>query len=471
MKPKENFLEDPLLTKIEDPHKKAGKIFPLGYTDKRTFKKRKKRRAKKSINSLSSGSSESIEEKNEELEEDDYIKIKNNSDPEKKNEILIDDDNFKLFPLNEDSDSEIVEEEIISEETIAKIYADKTDEILEKDNINIQADIIPISETLIVNTNKTKEAENKKNSEDKIIKEKKRKIYKNKDNILFKYFNHKSLISKLRIITLIILIIYIILLAANIFIYAFSKTKLTIFCFEFVPSEETNSQIYYYKIFLSDRISFIIIQLLCLIPFISIIISLLKNEYLPLKQFFKAVSFYFPLTLALNIPIIILSLIKDKFENDDGSISIILPIIFTLLTLTGFILMTFILFGAKNIKYKSVSSLFNISVLSSFLSAFQCYCFLFSVCLVIRVFYNEELFIPEIIIGIIYFIFGIYIIIAFRDVFYLTVVVIIELGLLYIKKNIAVSIVNLLTTFLSFSAIIFNIFKYKKKVFELVTFD
>ena len=133
--------------------------------------------------------------------------------------------------------------------------------------------------------------------------------------------------------------------------------------------------------------------------------------------------------------------------------------------------MTFILFGAKNIKYKSVSSLINISVLSSFLSAFQCYCFLFCICLLIRVFYNEELFIPEIIIGIIYFIFGIYIIIAFRDIFYLTVVVIIELGLLYIKKNIAVSIVNLLTTFLSFSAIIFNIFKYKKKVFGLVTFD
>ena len=315
MKPKENFLEDLLLTKVEDPHKKGGKIFPLGYTDKRTFKKRKKRRAKKSINSLSSGSSESIEEKNEELEEDDYIKIKNNSDPEKKNEILIDDDNFKLFPLNEDSDSEIVEEEIISEETIAKIYANKTDEILEKDNINIQTDIIPISETLIVNTNKTKEVENKKNSEDKVIKEKKRKIYKNKDNILFKYFNHKSLISKLRIITLIILIIYIILLTTNIFIYAFSKTKLTIFCFEFVPSEEANSQIYYYKIFLSDRISFIIIQLLCLIPFISIIISLLKNEYLPLKQFFKAVSFYFPLTLSLIILIIIIEIKGIKHNN------------------------------------------------------------------------------------------------------------------------------------------------------------
>ena len=133
--------------------------------------------------------------------------------------------------------------------------------------------------------------------------------------------------------------------------------------------------------------------------------------------------------------------------------------------------MTFILLGAKNVKYKSIPSLINISVLSSFLSAFQCYCFLFSVCLVIRAIYNKEMFIPEIVMGIIYFLFGIFIIISFRDVFYLTIVTIVELGLLFIKKNMVVSIVNLSTTFLSFSAIIINIFKYKKKVFGLTRFD
>ena len=288
-----------------------------------------------------------------------------------------------------------------------------------------------------------------------------------KDKMLFKYFNNKSSISKLRIITLIILIIYILLLLLNIFLYAFSDTKLTIFCFEFVPSGEIiNPDIYNHKLFLSDRISFIIIQILCLIPFTSIIILLLKNEYLPLKQFFKATSFLFPLTLALNIPIIIISIIRDKYENDDASINIILPIIFTILTLTGFLLMTFILLGAKNVKYKSIPSLINISVLSSFLSAFQCYCFLFSVCLVIRAIYNKEMFIPEIVMGIIYFLFGIFIIISFRDVFYLTIVTIIELGLLFIKKNMVVSIVNLSITFLSFSAIIINIFKYKKILFN-----
>ncbi len=261
----------------------------------------------------------------------------------------------------------------------------------------------------------------------------------------------------------------------NIFSYGFKKNKLNIFCFEFIPSEltEKNSTSIFYqnKLFLSDRISLLFVQFLLIIPFTSIILSLIKNEYLPLKQFFKETSFYFPLTLALDIPIIILGIIKDKYENDDGSLSIVLPIIFTLLTLTGFLCMTFILLSAKNIKYKTISSLINISVLCSFLSAFQCYCFLYSVCLLIRSIYDKEIYIPEIIMGSIYFLFGIFIIISFKDIFYVTIVLIIELGLLYIKKNIAVTIVNLSTTFFSFSAIIINIFKYKKKVFGLTRFD
>ena len=478
MKPKDHFLEDYLLTKKEDNHKEEGKIFPLGYTDKRDVKKRRKTKSKKSLNSSKSGSSESIEEKDEDLE-DDFINIKNNSDPEKKNEKLLKDD-FKLFPFDEDSDSdsEIVEEEIITEETIAKIYADKTDDImLDKNNINIKKDISPISETLIVKKNIINEEDKKNLTEEKnIIVKEKRQIFKYKDNILFKYFNHKSLIAKMRIITLIILILYIILLIANIFSYAFTTSKLTIFCFEFVRIEDqgkehVNNDKYNHKLFLSDRISFFIIQILCGIPFISIIFSLVKNDYLPLKQFFKETSFYFPLTLVLNMPIIILSIINDEYERADGKIGILLPIIFTILTLIGFLSITFILFAAKNLKYKSISSFINISVLCSFLSAFQCYSFLYNVCLIIRAIYQKEMFIPEIIMGIIYFIFGIVIIISFRDIFFVGIVVIIELGLLYIKKNIAVTIVNLSTTFFSFSAIIINIFKYKKKVCGITRFD
>ena len=142
MKPKENLIENLLIVKKEDKEEQKGKIFPLGYTDKRAIKKRKHR---KSHNSSKSGSSESIEEKNEELEDEDNDK--NNSDPEKKNELLINDENLQLFPINDsDSDSEIIEEEIITEETIAKIYADKTDQIfLEENKNNLNRYISPLS--------------------------------------------------------------------------------------------------------------------------------------------------------------------------------------------------------------------------------------------------------------------------------------------------------------------------------------
>ena len=470
MKPKENFIENLLIVKKEDKEEQKGKIFPLGYTDKRAIKKRKHR---KSHNSSKSGSSESIEEKNEELEDEDNNK--NNSDPEKKNELLINDENLQLFPINDsDSDSEIIEEEIITEETIAKIYADKTDQIfLEENKIDLNRDISPLSETVIVKKNNQDMEDNTSNSNDKIIiKEKKRRILKYKDNLLFKYFNHKSLIAKMRIITLIILIVYITLIIISIFFYGLKKNKLTIFCFEFIENDKKyNKKKYARKLFLSDRNSIITVQALCGIPFLSIIISLIKNEYLPLKQFFKETSFYFPLTMVINIPIFIIGLIKDEYENSDGSVGIALPIIFTLLTLIGFLSMTFILLTARERKYKSISNLINISILCSFFSSFECYSFLYSVCLLIRAIYDKPMYIPEIIMGIIYFLFGIFIIVSFKDIFYVFILVIINLGLLYIKKNIAVTIINLTLTFFGFAAIIINIFKYKKKVFGFLSKD
>ena len=470
MKPKENLIENLLIVKKEDKEEQKGKIFPLGYTDKRAIKKRKHR---KSHNSSKSGSSESIEEKNEELEDEDNDK--NNSDPEKKNELLINDENLQLFPINDsDSDSEIIEEEIITEETIAKIYADKTDQIfLEENKIDLNRDISPLSETVIVKKNNQDMEDNTSNSNDKIIiKEKKRRILKYKDNLLFKYFNHKSLIAKMRIITLIILIVYITLIIISIFFYGLKKNKLTIFCFEFIENDKKyNKEKYARKLFLSDRNSIITVQALCGIPFLSIIISLIKNEYLPLKQFFKETSFYFPLTMVINIPIFIIGLIKDEYENSDGSVGIALPIIFTLLTLIGFLSMTFILLTARERKYKSISNLINISILCSFFSSFECYSFLYSVCLLIRAIYDKPMYIPEIIMGIIYFLFGIFIIVSFKDIFYVFILVIINLGLLYIKKNIAVTIINLTLTFFGFAAIIINIFKYKKKVFGFLSKD
>ena len=466
MKPKDNFLEDLLIIKDDDNPEEKGKIFPLGYTDKREVKK-KKRKHKKSRNSSKSGSSESIEEKNEDLEDENYDFIKNNSDPdEKKNDLLINDES--------DSDSEIIEEEIITEETIAKIYAEQTEQIfLETNQIDINTDISPISETVIVKKNNSNiEDDNIKSNDNLIVKEKTKRILKYKDNLLFKYFNHKSLIAKMRIITLIILIIYIALIIASIFSYGLIKKKLTLFCFEFIENDKdiTNEK-YIRKLFLSDRNAFIAVQALCGIPFISIVIALIKNEYLPLKQFFKETSFYFPLTMLINIPIFIIGLIKDTYEDPDGSIGLVLPIIFTILTFIGFLSMTFILITARERKYKSIANLINISILCSFMSSSEFYCFLYNVCLLIRAIYNKPMYIPEIIMGIIYFLFSMFIIISLKDIFYVFIMIIFELGLLYIKKNIVVTIINLCIAFFGFSAITINIFKYKKKVFGYLSKD
>ena len=129
--------------------------------------------------------------------------------------------------------------------------------------------------------------------------------------------------------------------------------------------------------------------------------------------------------------------------------------------------MGFILISSKNKKYKSITNLINISILCSFLTAFQLYCVLYSICLIIKSMNSQKTFIAEIVMSSIYFLFGIFMIISFKDIFFVLIVVIIELGLLYIKRNIAVTILNLSTTVFSFISIIINILKYKKKVFGL----
>ena len=450
--------------------------FPLGYQDKR---KRKFYRARKSKNSKnSSGSSESIEEKNEEFEDEnsDYINNNNSNDLDYKIGFLMG-DNIKQNSLNEDSDSEIVEEEIISEETIAQIYKNK--EILMDNNnqdINLNNNIIsPISESVIVKEEEIineKEINNKANlinNKDK----RKEKVIKKKENILFKYFNHKSLIQKLRIITFIVLIMYILLVLSSIIIYIGNNQKKTLFCFEFLTDKNTN------QLFLSDRNSFFIIYSFIFVGSISVINSLIKNEYLHLKQFFKAMSLFFPLTLVLNMPIFILGIIYNKYDNENEP-KMWIPILFSVLTLLGLYLMGNVFINSKRHKFKSVSSLINIYILCSILTAFECYSFIYCICFLIKTYFikNEKMNINlmswiEIIAGILYFWIAFIIITAFKDIYFSSIVVVVEIGLLYIKKNYSITVVflNIITTFFSFSSIIFTIFKFKKRVFGLYHVD
>ena len=165
-------------------------------------------------------------------------------------------------------------------------------------------------------------------NENKKIKKKEKEI-KKKENILFKYFNHKSLIEKLRIITLIILIIYILLGTFSIVLYLSKVDKKIVFCFEFLDNESNE------KFFLSDRNSFFLVQVLLFFTFASVINSLIRNEYLQLKQFFKETSIYFPLTLIVNMPIFIVGIVFNKYGEEKDP-KIWTSIIFSVLTFFGF---------------------------------------------------------------------------------------------------------------------------------------
>ena len=205
----------------------------------------------------------------------------------------------------------------------------------------------------------------------------------------------------------------------------------------------------------------------------------MKNEYLQLKHFFKGMSFYFPLTLILNMPIFIIGIIQDKY-NDVNDPKIWTPIFFSVLTFLGMVLMSIVLISIKKHKYKSISSLININVLCSFLTAFECYSFIYCICFLLRsIFIKNEyisldyMSIPEIIAGIVYFAIGFFITITLKNIYFSFIVVIVEIGLLYVKKKYSMAVVflNVITTFFTFSSIIFTIFKYKKKVFGLTHVD
>jgi hypothetical protein len=187
---------------------------------------------------------------------------------------------------------------------------------------------------------KTKKKEEKKekhkeeHKKEKKKKEKKEKIVKKKENILFKYFNHKSLIGKMRIITFIIIIIYECLVTSSILIYATNDKKKTLFCFEFLDTNDKEIE----KFFLSDRNSFFIVHILLSFTFFSVINTLVKNEYLQLKQFFKETSLYFPLTLIVNTPIFLIGIFQNQYDVQNDP-KILTPIIFSILTFLGLFFM------------------------------------------------------------------------------------------------------------------------------------
>lgn len=466
-----------LLPKSKNKPKVFKTTYPLGYQDKRIIKPFKHKKHHSSRSSKSSGSSESIEEEiNENYEEDDDSdKIGSSPSSEDSNNkdllnigILPEDD--AKFNINDDSSSEIIfEEEIISEEIIAQIYKKEKEkgeiEFLFNNNV-----ISPISERIIIkhDTNNLKKKDEYEN------KTKKERIFKKKGNLLYKYFSHKYLVGKLRIITIIFLCINILFIISTGILYICVKEQKTIFCFEFLEKTPENN-----SFFLSDLNSYSVVNILLIICFISTIITLIKNQYLQLKQFFKVMSLYFPITLILNIPIYIIGIIHKKYDNRNNP-KIFIPIVFVILTFFGIVLMGKALIRAKRHKFKSISSLINISILTSFMTAYECYCFISSICFLLRSYYItmgkteiNEMALTEIILGLLFFLIGFTNITALKDIFFSIIVVIFELGFLWVRKNYSVSLAcfNILAMILSFSSVIITVMKYKKKVFNLSHID
>ena len=276
--------------------------------------------------------------------------------------------------------------------------------------------------------------------------------------------------------TLITIVIYTIITIACCAVYHSRRhTDPFLFCFEFVErphalskNETIKDKIY----FLTDLNSFYIIHIVFLLIFISISYMLIKGKQSQIDDFFKDMSIFFICTLLFNIPILFSGMFTHYFYG-----SYYQPLTYLILTFLSLSSMIKIFIVAKRHKYKNITNLVNVSILSSFMMAYQCYSFIF--CL--DYFYmnfnkpktddKKEYPAVEIVSACIYFSIGIIIMTVFKDIFFVIAMIILETGLLYSKRpnpySLTITLVNIGIVSLNFASIILIIFHYNKKVFRL----
>ena len=242
-----------------------------------------------------------------------------------------------------------------------------------------------------------------------------------------------------------------------------------LFCFNFITRDphgdlKENNYLYEKIIFLSDLNSFCILHFILLILFIIVLITLIINKNNNAKSFLKDFSIFFPLTLLFNIPIFIIGIFSSI--NNDKYWNSILYIIFSAL---GTLCMLKIYIGTKKNKYKNLIRVINQGFLSGLLAAFELYTLMYNICYLSTWWTTSNVVKMEIIPGIIYFIISILTIILYNDIFFPVSALIIQIGLLYIKKkdSLSVVIVNIFVVFFSFLSIIILILKNNKKVFNI----
>ena len=297
----------------------------------------------------------------------------------------------------------------------------------------------------------------------------KRDKNKKTSNIIF---YDKMNINFLRIFTIIIIILYIVLgITSNVVFQIRKDTDPFLFCFKFISRDQeikSDENDYETIFFLTDVNSFYIIHIVLLFIFISILITLFRNNPNEIKKFFKDISIFLNLTLICNMPIFFIGMFENSFYKGGSWKSVI----FVILTAFGSICMLKIYIQTKKHKYKKASEGINQNILSGALGGFEVYCLIYNICFLVSssaesVRNRYEI---EIIGGIVYFVIGFLAISFFKDIFFPISMLILQIGLLYIKKNtsIATVLVNIGIVFLNFSSVLLTIFKYNKKVYRLV---
>ena len=287
----------------------------------------------------------------------------------------------------------------------------------------------------------------------------------------FLFFYKKIPLNLLKAITILIIFLY--MITGIIGVIYFSKNREEnpfLFCFNFFSREPKydpqgkKSFPYQRIIFSSDLNSFCIIHVILLCLLINILYSIISNKDNNGKTLLKDFSIFFPLTLLFNIPVFVLG-INSAVHNDKFWYSLI-NIFFTLLGA----LCTFKMYiSTKKTKYKNLIRVVNQGFLSGLLFAFELYSFMYNICYLSTWGTEKNVVNLEIIPGVIYFIISFLTIVIYNEIFFSSTALIIQIGLLYIKKEGSLSVVifNICAVFFSFISLILLILKRNKKVFNI----
>ena len=295
-------------------------------------------------------------------------------------------------------------------------------------------------------------------------------IQLNENKKIDKKFYDKIPVNILRIITIIMIILYIMAGINGFIFFAKEREKRPfLFCFNFIKRYDESEiqqkdEEYDIILFLTDLNSFCIIHVVLLLNFIFLLITLFRNSENDVKNFFKDNSIFFPLTLLVNIPIFVLGIFSTFNDNYYWK-----NICFIVLSGLGTLFMLKVYIKTKGNKYKNKTRLINQGILSGVLFSFEFYSFLYNICYLTTWGIGEKIIKLEIIPGVIYFVIGFFFTIYYKDIIFSITMLILETGLLYINKDDALSVVlfNISAVFFNFSTIILTIFTYNKKVFNL----